>query len=67
MRIVAVVVTYNRLPLLQLLVARLLAVDALTSILVIDNASTKMGGKNVSWRGIIAQKRRVFLPLPNFP
>lgn len=45
MRIVAVVVTYNRLPLLQLLVARLLAVDALTSILVIDNASTDGTGE----------------------
>lgn len=39
MRIVAVVVTYNRLPLLQVLVERLLTVDAVSSILVIDNAS----------------------------
>ncbi|WP_312856266.1 glycosyltransferase, partial [Nocardioides pelophilus] len=45
MRIVAVVVTYNRLPLLQLLVGRLLAVDALSSILVIDNASTDGTGE----------------------
>ncbi len=45
MRIVAVVVTYNRLPLLQLLVERLLAVDALSSVLVVDNASTDGTGE----------------------
>ena len=39
-RILAVVVTYNRLPLLQRLVARLSEVPELDDVLVIDNAST---------------------------
>ena len=39
-RIVAVVVTYNRLPLLQRLVARLGEVEQLDEVIVIDNAST---------------------------
>jgi rhamnopyranosyl-N-acetylglucosaminyl-diphospho-decaprenol beta-1,3/1,4-galactofuranosyltransferase len=39
-RIVAVVVTFNRLALLQRLVSRLLEVGGLAEILVVDNAST---------------------------
>ena len=39
-RIVAVVVTFNRLALLKTLIARLVEVDSLAEILVIDNAST---------------------------
>ncbi|GAB7004228.1 glycosyltransferase family 2 protein [Nocardioides sp. AN3] len=39
-RIVAVVVTYNRLPLLQRLLERLDAVRAVDEVLVVDNAST---------------------------
>ena len=39
-RIVAVVVTFNRLPLLQKLVERLGQVDGLAEVLVVDNAST---------------------------
>jgi rhamnopyranosyl-N-acetylglucosaminyl-diphospho-decaprenol beta-1,3/1,4-galactofuranosyltransferase len=45
-RIVAVVVTYNRLPLLQRLVARLGEVAELDEVLVLDNASTDGTG---SW------------------
>ena len=44
-RIVAVVVTYNRLALLQRLVARLLEVPDLDEILVVDNASTDGTGE----------------------
>jgi rhamnopyranosyl-N-acetylglucosaminyl-diphospho-decaprenol beta-1,3/1,4-galactofuranosyltransferase len=44
-RIVAVVVTYNRLALLQRLVARLLEVPDLAEILVVDNASTDGTGE----------------------
>ena len=39
-RIVAVVVTFNRLPLLQRLVDRLRAVPELAEVIVVDNAST---------------------------
>ena len=39
-RIVAVVVTFNRLPLLQRLVDRLVAVPELAEVIVVDNAST---------------------------
>ncbi|WP_310530248.1 glycosyltransferase [Nocardioides sp.] len=39
-RVVAVVVTFNRLPLVKRLVARLGEVDGLHEVLVIDNAST---------------------------
>jgi rhamnopyranosyl-N-acetylglucosaminyl-diphospho-decaprenol beta-1,3/1,4-galactofuranosyltransferase len=39
-RIVAVVVTFNRLALLQRLVARLVETDGLAEVLVVDNAST---------------------------
>ena len=45
-RIVAVVVTYNRLALLQRLVTRLTAVPQLDEVLVVDNASTDGTG---SW------------------
>ena len=38
MRVVAVVVTFNRLPLLQRLVARLREVADVAEILVVDNA-----------------------------
>jgi rhamnopyranosyl-N-acetylglucosaminyl-diphospho-decaprenol beta-1,3/1,4-galactofuranosyltransferase len=44
-RIVAVVVTYNRLPLLQRLLARLDEVPGLTEILVVDNASSDGTGE----------------------
>jgi rhamnopyranosyl-N-acetylglucosaminyl-diphospho-decaprenol beta-1,3/1,4-galactofuranosyltransferase len=44
-RIVAVVVTFNRLPLLQRLVARLREVDRITGVLVVDNASTDGTGE----------------------
>jgi rhamnopyranosyl-N-acetylglucosaminyl-diphospho-decaprenol beta-1,3/1,4-galactofuranosyltransferase len=39
-RVVAVVVTFNRLPLLQRLLARLGEVDGLAEMVVVDNAST---------------------------
>ncbi len=45
MRIVAVVVTFNRLPLLQRLVARLQDVAGLAEVLVVDNASTDGTGE----------------------
>lgn len=45
MRVVAVVVTFNRLPLLQRLVSRLREIDALDEILVVDNASTDGTGE----------------------
>ncbi|WP_459968912.1 glycosyltransferase family 2 protein [Nocardioides pyridinolyticus] len=44
-RIVAVVVTFNRLPLLQRLLERLDGVPGLTEILVVDNASTDGTGE----------------------
>jgi len=44
-RIVAVVVTYNRLPLLRRLVARLQGVAGLAEVLVVDNASTDGTGE----------------------
>ena len=44
-RIVAVVVTFNRLPLLQRLVARLREVEGLAEVLVVDNASTDGTGQ----------------------
>ena len=44
-RIVAVVVTYNRLPLLQRLLERLDEVSGLAEILVLDNASTDGTGE----------------------
>jgi len=44
-RIVAVVVTYNRLSLLQRLVARLHEVSELAAVLVVDNASTDGTGE----------------------
>lgn len=39
-RVIAVVVTFNRLTLLQTLLTRLREIDALAAILVVDNAST---------------------------
>ena len=44
-RIVAVVVTFNRLALLQRLVPRLLETEGLAEILVVDNASTDGTGE----------------------
>jgi rhamnopyranosyl-N-acetylglucosaminyl-diphospho-decaprenol beta-1,3/1,4-galactofuranosyltransferase len=44
-RIIAVVVTFNRLPLLQRLVARLVETEGLSEILVVDNASTDGTGE----------------------
>ena len=44
-RIVAVVVTFNRLALLQRLVARLREVPEVDEILVVDNASTDGTGE----------------------
>ncbi len=43
--LVAVVVTFDRLPLLQRLVARLREVPALDEVLVVDNASTDGTGE----------------------
>ena len=43
--VAAVVVTFNRLPLLQRLVRQLLTLDALDTILVVDNASTDGTGE----------------------
>lgn len=45
MRVVAVVVTFNRLPLLQRLVARLREIPDVAEILVVDNASTDGTGE----------------------
>ncbi|QYJ04392.1 glycosyltransferase family 2 protein [Nocardioides panacisoli] len=45
MRVVAVVVTFNRLPLLQRLVARLRETDGVAEVLVVDNASTDGTGE----------------------
>ena len=45
MRIVAVVVTFNRLSLLQRLVDRLREVDRLSAVVVVDNASTDGTGE----------------------
>lgn len=44
-RVAAVVVTYNRLPLLQRLLERLDGVDGLDEVLVVDNASTDGTGE----------------------
>lgn len=48
MRVVAVVVTFNRLPLLQRLVARLRETERVAEVLVVDNASTDGTGE---WLG----------------
>ncbi|RHW28722.1 glycosyltransferase [Nocardioides immobilis] len=52
MRIVAVVVTYNRLRLLQRLVARLQDVAGLAEVLVVDNASTDGTGEWLTGSGV---------------
>lgn len=44
-RIVAVVVTFNRLRLLEVLVARLRTIDGLAEVLILDNASTDGTGQ----------------------
>ena len=49
-RVVAVVVTFNRLELLQRLVARLGEVDGLAGVLVLDNASTDGTGRWLAGR-----------------
>lgn len=51
-RIVAVVVTYNRLPLLRRLVARLGEVPEVDELLVVDNASTDGTG---DWARLVTQ------------
>ncbi|WP_235535847.1 glycosyltransferase family 2 protein [Nocardioides sp. Root190] len=45
MRVQAVVVTFNRLPMLQRLIPRLLETDGLEQVLVVDNASTDGTGE----------------------
>jgi rhamnopyranosyl-N-acetylglucosaminyl-diphospho-decaprenol beta-1,3/1,4-galactofuranosyltransferase len=57
-RIVAVVVTFNRLALLQRLVPRLLETDGLAEILVVDNASTDGTGE---W---LARQPAPVVPMP---
>ena len=52
MQIVAVVVTYNRLSLLQRLVARLQKESRLGAVLVVDNASTDGTGEWLAGAGI---------------
>ncbi|WP_246159490.1 glycosyltransferase family 2 protein [Nocardioides antri] len=52
MRIAAVVVTYNRLHLLQPLVARLRQVARLDTVLVVDNASTDGTGEWLQGAGV---------------
>jgi rhamnopyranosyl-N-acetylglucosaminyl-diphospho-decaprenol beta-1,3/1,4-galactofuranosyltransferase len=59
-RIVAVVVTFNRLALLQRLVARLAEIDGLAEILVVDNASTDGTGEWLDSEG--ARVRTLRLP-----
>jgi rhamnopyranosyl-N-acetylglucosaminyl-diphospho-decaprenol beta-1,3/1,4-galactofuranosyltransferase len=51
-RVVAVVVTYNRLPLLQRLVGRLREVPEVTDVLVVDNASTDGTGDWLEAEGV---------------
>jgi rhamnopyranosyl-N-acetylglucosaminyl-diphospho-decaprenol beta-1,3/1,4-galactofuranosyltransferase len=56
-RIAAVVVTFNRLALVQRLVARLSEVDRLDEIVVVDNASTDGTGEWLaSADGIVAHR-----------
>ncbi|UMG93213.1 glycosyltransferase [Nocardioides sp. TF02-7] len=52
MRVVAVVVTYNRLTLLRRLVARLREVPELADVLVVDNASTDGTGEWLASEGV---------------
>ncbi len=51
-RVVAVVVTFNRLPLLQNLVARLREVDEVDEVLVVDNASSDGTGEWLAGAGV---------------
>jgi rhamnopyranosyl-N-acetylglucosaminyl-diphospho-decaprenol beta-1,3/1,4-galactofuranosyltransferase len=51
-RVVAVVVTYNRLAVLQRLVARLRDVEGLADVLVVDNASTDGTGEWLTGQGV---------------
>lgn len=57
MRVVAVVVTYNRLELLQRLVDRLDAVPDLAEVLVVDNASTDGTGEWLADRAAASDGR----------
>ncbi len=52
MRVVAVVVTFNRLPLLQRLVARLREVPEVDEVLVVDNASADGTGEWLAAPGV---------------
>ena len=54
-RIVAVVVTFNRLPLLEKLVARLGEVEGLAEVLVVDNASSDGTGEWLAARPTTAE------------
>lgn len=60
-RVVAVVVTFNRLPLLQRLLDQLRTETALTQIVVIDNASTDGTG---DWLRALGDERVVAVSLP---
>jgi rhamnopyranosyl-N-acetylglucosaminyl-diphospho-decaprenol beta-1,3/1,4-galactofuranosyltransferase len=54
-RIVAVVVTFNRLPLLEKLVARLGEIEGLAEVLVVDNASSDGTGEWLAARPTTAE------------
>lgn len=56
-RIVAVVVTFNRLGLLQTLVARLGEIDGLAEVLVVDNASSDGTGSGSPRAGTPVRSR----------
>ena len=53
MRVVAVVVTFNRLPLLRRLVARLREVPEVDEVLVVDNASSDGTGEWLAATGVV--------------
>ena len=64
LRVVAVVVTYNRLGLLRRLVARLGEIERVDDVVVVDNASTDgtaewlaASGSTVGGRGVTGQPR----------
>ncbi|MFC7501950.1 glycosyltransferase family 2 protein [Nocardioides sp. GCM10030258] len=63
MRVQAVVVTFNRLAMLQRLIPRLQAVPGLERILVVDNASTDGTGE---WLGLEARSARTSTTGPSF-